>query len=59
MNQPDESSAARANIGKERLLQILKKLLDCQVDLRFLLRIEEKSLERLVAIVRARIEHER
>ena len=43
------------SVGKEKLLQILKNLLDCELDLGFLLQIDEKSFERLVVAVRARI----
>jgi len=46
-------------MGKEKLLHILKKLLDADLDLGFLRPIDEKSLEQLVAAVRARIEKER
>jgi len=44
------------SVGKEKLLQILRNLLDCELDLEFLLQIDEKSLEQLVVAVRARIE---
>jgi hypothetical protein len=43
-------------IGKEKLLQILRKLLDCELDLGFMRQIDEKSLEQLVVAVRARVE---
>jgi len=55
MSQPMDGSATDS-IGKEKLLQILKNLLDCELDLGFLLQIDDKSLEQLVVAVRARIE---
>ena len=58
MSQPKGRSESD-RIGKEKLLHILKKLLDSDLDLGFLRHVDEKSLEQLVAAVRARIEKER
>ena len=55
MSQPMDGSDSDS-IGKNRLLQILRNLLDCEPDLGFLLQVDEKSLEQLVVAVRARIE---
>jgi hypothetical protein len=46
------------DVPKEKLLQILKKLLDCDLDLGFLLQVDGKSLEQLVVAVRVRMERE-
>ncbi|HUL30900.1 MAG TPA: hypothetical protein VLZ03_10660 [Thermodesulfobacteriota bacterium] len=43
-------------MGKAKLLGILKKLLDSDLDVGFLGEIDEKLLEQLVAAIRARIE---
>ncbi len=59
MSQPTDGSRGNGSIGKEELLQILKKLLECDLDLGFLRQTDEKSLEQLVAAVRSRIEKER
>jgi|GEM_PF-3608651 len=56
MSQPADGSAGSGGIGKEQLLQILKKLLESDPDLGFLRQIDERSLEQLVAAVRSRIE---
>ena len=58
MSQPKGGSGS-GSIGKEKLLHILKKLLDSDLDFGFLRLIDERSLEQLVAAVRARIEKER
>ena len=58
MSHPKGGSGSD-RMGKEKLLHILKKLLDADLDLGFLRPIDEKSLEQLVAAVRARIEKER
>ncbi len=50
------SGSETGTIGKEKLLQILKKLLDCDLDLGFLRQLDEKSLEQLVVAVRTRLE---
>jgi len=41
---------------KEKLLSILKKLLDCDLDLRFLLQLNESCLKQLIVAVRMRLE---
>ena len=58
MNKP-KGGSENDPIGKEKLLHILKKLLDTDLDLGFLRHVDEKSLEQLVAVVRARMEEER
>jgi hypothetical protein len=44
------------NFAKERLLGILGKLLDSDLDLGFLQQLNERSLEELIVAVRMRIE---
>ena len=46
-------------MGKEELVEILKKLLETKADLDFLLKLELKELEMLVVIVRDRLEREK
>ena len=58
MSQP-KGGPGSGGIGKEQLIQILAKLLDCDLDLGFMRQIDEKSLEQLVAAVRVRLEKER
>jgi len=58
MSQPKGSSGSD-RIGEEKLLHILKQLLDADLDLGFLRHIDEEYLEQLVVAVRARIEKER
>ena len=43
-------------IPKEKLLQIIKRLLNALDDLDFLVHLEQRDLERLLVAVRARIE---
>lgn len=52
-------SSGIGSVQKEKLLQILKNLLDCELDLGFLLQVDEKSLEQLVVAVRIGMERER
>jgi hypothetical protein len=59
MSQPTDASKADGSTGNAKLLGILKKLLDSDLDLGFLGEIDEKPLEQLVAAIRARIEKER
>jgi hypothetical protein len=47
------------DVSKDKLLQILKKLLDCDLDLAFLLQIDDKHLEQLVVAVRVGMEREK
>ena len=56
MSQPTDASRVNGSMGKAKLLGILKKLLDSDLDLGFLGEIDEKLLEQLVAAIRARIE---
>ena len=58
MIQPKGGSES-GRVEKEKLVHILKKLLDSDLDFGFLRLIDERSLEQLVAAVRARIEKER
>ena len=44
------------NIPKEKLLQIIKRLLNARDDLDFLVQLEQRDLERLLVAVRARVE---
>ncbi len=43
------------NIPKEKLLEIIGKLLRSDLDLTFLLKLEQREIEQLVAAVRERI----
>lgn len=43
---------------KEELIQLAKRILKADADLRFLLRLETEELETLVACIRARLESE-
>jgi hypothetical protein len=47
------------DVTKDKLLQILKKLLGCDLDLAFLLQIDDKHLEQLVVAVRVGMEREK
>jgi hypothetical protein len=51
VRQPEDGSP-NADIPKERLLQIVKQLLNCDLDLDFLLQLEKKDLAQLVAAIR-------
>ncbi len=44
---------------KERLIDLLKKILETNVDLDFLSDLEEKDLETLIAVIRDRIDQEK
>jgi len=50
------SASATDNIPKERLLQIIKKLLDSDLDLDFLLKLEQREIEQLIAAIRERVD---
>ena len=43
----------KADIPKEELIKIIQKLLKSDLDLDFLLQLEERALETLVAAIRA------
>jgi hypothetical protein len=43
-------------MSKEELVKILKRLLKTETDLDFLLELKKEDLERLVAVVRGRLE---
>lgn len=49
-------SPIRADIPKEELVKIIKRLLDAPDDLDFLAQLEQDDLERILVVVRARIE---
>ena len=44
---------------KDKLLEIIKGILKTDVDLHFLLQLNESDLERLTACIRERVEHPR
>ncbi len=50
------NSSIRADIPKEELIKIIKRLLDTPDDLDFLSQLEQDDLERILVIIRARIE---
>ena len=43
-------------MGKEELIKILQKILKTETNLDFLLELKKEDLERLVAIIRGRLE---
>jgi len=43
------------SIPKETLLQMIKKLLRSDLDLTFLLKLEQREIEQLIAAIRERI----
>ena len=53
------SASATDNIPKERLLQIIKKLLRSDLDLTFLMKLEQREIEQLVAAIRERVDGSR
>ncbi len=53
------SVPASENIPKEKLLEIIRKLLRSDLDLTFLIRLEQRELEQLVAAIRERIDGNR
>ncbi len=50
---------ANENIPKEKLIQIIGKLLRSDLDLDFLLKLEQREIEQLVAAIRERIDGNR
>ena len=50
---------ASENIPKEKLLQIVGKLLRSDLDLTFLLKLDQREIEQLVAAIRERIDGNR
>ena len=44
-------------MSKERLIQIIQEILRTETDLSFLLRLQEKELETMVACIRLRVDH--
>jgi len=50
---------ASESIPKETLLQIVKKLLKSDLDLTFLINLEQRQLEQLVAAIRGRLDGNR
>ena len=49
-------SPVRAAIPKEELVKIIKRLLDAPDDLDFLAQLEQDDLERILVVIRARVE---
>ena len=49
-------SPTRAAIPKEELVKIIKRLLDAPDDLDFLAQLEQDDLERILVVIRARVE---
>lgn len=47
---------AAESIPKETLIRIIKKLLRSDLDLTFLLKLEQREIEQLVATIRERID---
>lgn len=47
------------NIPKETLLQMIEKLLRSDLDLTFLLKLEQREIEQLVAAIRERVDGNR
>lgn len=43
---------AHENISKEKLLEIVQKLLRSDLDLTFLMKLEQREMEQLVAAIR-------
>ena len=43
-------------MGKEKLIEILRGLLNTEENLNFLLELKKEELEKLVAVVRERVE---
>ena len=50
---------ANENISKEKLLEIVRKLLRSDLDLTFLMKLEQREMEQLVAAIRERIDGNR
>jgi hypothetical protein len=50
---------ASENIPKEKLLQIIGKLLRSDLDLTFLLKLDRREIEQLVAAIRDRVDGNR
>lgn len=44
------------NIPKETLLEIIRKLLHSDLDLSFLMKLEQREIEQLIAAIRGRID---
>ena len=52
-------SPVSETIRKETLLQIIKKLLRSDLDLTFLLKLQQREIEQLIAAIRERIDEGR
>jgi len=50
---------ARESIPKETLLQMIRKLLRSNLDLAFLLKLDQGEIEQLVAAIRERVDDSR
>ena len=42
---------------KEKLIETIKRILDTDLDLNFLLKLDQRDLETLIACIRDRVEH--
>jgi len=50
---------AGENIPKETLLEMIRKLLHSDLDLTFLMKLEQREIEQLVAAIRERVDGSR
>ncbi|OPY77740.1 MAG: hypothetical protein A4E65_02628 [Syntrophorhabdus sp. PtaU1.Bin153] len=50
---------AGENIPKETLLEMIRKLLRSDLDLAFLMKLDQKEIEQLVAAIRERVDGSR
>jgi len=50
---------AGENIPKEKLLEMIRKLLRSDLDLAFLMKLNQKEIEQLVAAIRERVDGSR
>jgi hypothetical protein len=57
--QGQPSASATDNIPKEKLLEMIKTLLRSDLDLTFLLKLEQREIEQLVAAIRERVDENR
>jgi hypothetical protein len=50
---------ASENTPKEKLIQIIQKLLRADFDLTFLMKLERREIEQLIAAIRERVDENR